>query len=138
VPKNLQRILYLEDVPEIAEIGMMALEDIGGFQVKHCTTGREAIEAFRTFKPQLCLFDVMLPDISGLEVLKVIHALPEGSDVPVIFMTAKAQSHEQEHYLACGAVGVIVKPFNPLRLSDDLATLWAKHQTPGKAAAVGA
>ncbi|ODA67849.1 DNA-binding response regulator MtrA [Methyloligella halotolerans] len=125
--EDLKRILYLEDVEEIAEIGLMALEDMGAFLVKHCATGQEAIDAFTTFKPQLCLFDVMLPDISGLDVLKAIRAMPEGRNVPVVFMTAKAQSHEQELYRECGAIDVIVKPFNPLRLSDEVKALWAQH-----------
>ncbi|MFD0985607.1 response regulator [Methyloligella solikamskensis] len=128
MPEELKRILYLEDVGEIAEIGLMALEDLGGFLVKHCATGQEAIDSFATFKPQLCLFDVMLPDISGLEVLEVIRAMPEGADVPVVFMTAKAQSHEQEHYRECGVMEVIVKPFNPLQLSDHVRSIWAAHQ----------
>ncbi|MEG6508255.1 response regulator [Methyloligella sp. 2.7D] len=133
MPEELQRILYLEDIDEIAEIGMMALEDIGGFTVKRCATGKDAVAAFPEFKPQLCLFDVMLPDISGLEALDAIRALPGGNEAAVVFMTAKAQAHEQEQYRQNGVLDVILKPFEPMTLSDTVRAIWDEHRS--KAAA---
>ena len=50
--------------------------------------------------------------------------LPNGSNTPAVFMTEKAQAHEQEAYMRLGAVGVIPKPFDPMTLSDKLAEMW--------------
>ncbi len=120
----LRKILYLEDVDDIAMIGKIALEDIGGFEVLHCTLGEDAVAAFPGFAPDLCLFDVMLPDISGVEAMTRIRTLPGGAAAPFVFMTAKAQLHEQAVYKDKGAVDVIVKPFDPVGLPDQLRAIW--------------
>jgi CheY-like chemotaxis protein len=121
----LRRVLYLEDDPLIAELAIMALEDLGGLTVRHCYSGREAIEAAPGFAPQLLLFDVMLPDMDGLQTVGHINGLTTGAEAPVIFMTAKAQKHQEQTYLDLGACGVIAKPFDPITLSDQVQTLWS-------------
>jgi CheY-like chemotaxis protein len=121
----LQRILYLEDDPLIAELALMALQDLGGLTVRHCCSGPEAIEAAGGFAPQLMLFDVMLPVMDGPQTFGHIIELPRCAHVPVIFMTAKAQKHQQQAYLDLGACGVIVKPFDPLTLPDQVQALWS-------------
>lgn len=121
---DLQRVLYLEDDPNIAEIAQMAMVDISGLNVLHCASGGAAIENYARFQPDLLLFDVMLPDMDGVETL---HAIREahGSSTPVIFMTAKAQTHEQQKYMDEGALSVIVKPFDAFHLGDQLKSLWS-------------
>jgi CheY-like chemotaxis protein len=121
----LQRILYLEDDPLIAELALMALQDLGGLTVRHCCCGREAIDAAAGFAPQLLLFDVMLPDMDGPQTFGHINGLPNCADIPVIFMTAKAQKHQEHAYLDLGASGVIAKPFDPLALSEQVRALWS-------------
>lgn len=121
---ELKRILYLEDVGPIAEVGTMALEEFGGFEVRHCFSGPEAISALEEFEPQLCLFDVMLPGMDGPQTLEYIRKSAKGRDLPVVFMTAKAQIHEQEAYMKLGALGVIVKPFDPMALGDTVRGYW--------------
>ena len=122
-----QRVLYLEDVASIAEMAIMALEDIAGYEVVHADNGPDAIEAWKSFKPDLCLFDVMLPGMDGPETLARIRGLAAPVDVPAIFLTAKAQLHEQDAYLELGVLGVIIKPFNPITLGDEIDALWAKR-----------
>jgi CheY-like chemotaxis protein len=121
----LQRILYLEDDPLIAELALIALEDLGGLTVRHCCSGREAIEATANFAPQLLLFDVMLPDMDGPQTYGHIHGLRNCTTIPVIFMTAKAQKHQEQAYRDMGASGVIAKPFDPLILSDQIQAIWS-------------
>jgi CheY-like chemotaxis protein len=125
--EKLKRILYVEDDMDVAEVALMTLEDLGGFEVKHCASGEEAIAALPAYNPQLVLLDVMMPNMDGPETLKAIQAMPEGKSVPIVFMTAKAQAHQQEAYLHMGAVGVLSKPFDPATLSDSLRTLWQKN-----------
>ena len=122
--RELKKVLYLEDDPHISEIAMMSLQDIAGLDVLHCSAGKEAIAAFEDFGPDILLFDVMLPDMDGVETLAGVRALENGTKTPVVFMTAKAQTHEQQQYLDLGALSVIVKPFDAFTLGDQLRSLW--------------
>lgn len=121
---KLQRILYLEDVPEIAQMTLMALRDLGGYEVKHCLNGPDAIDCVTTFDPQLLIFDVMLPGMDGIETLQRIRTQAGNKDLPVIFMTAKAQTHEQASYEALDILGLIMKPFDVTTLCARIEELW--------------
>ncbi|MGK0265880.1 MAG: two-component system OmpR family response regulator, partial [Maricaulis sp.] len=79
---ELRKILYVEDVVPIATVAVMALEDLGGFQVLHFLSGQEAIEALPEFAPQLVLLDVMMPGMDGPETLRRIREMPQGRDLP--------------------------------------------------------
>ena len=80
------------------------------------------------FAPDLILMDVMMPVMDGPKTLEKIRQIPQVAHIPVIFMTAKVQVHEQGAYLALGAKGVIVKPFDPMTLSDQIVALWTKEE----------
>ncbi|MAP93910.1 MAG: hypothetical protein CMK07_03070 [Ponticaulis sp.] len=125
---SLNKILYLEDDPHISEVAMIALRDIGGLDVVHCASGAEALEALKSFEPDLLLFDVMLPDMDGPGTLAAVRQVEGFEKTPVIFMTAKAQKHEQEQYMALGALTVIVKPFDAVMLADSLRSVWSARK----------
>ncbi|KZM49467.1 response regulator [Labrenzia sp. OB1] len=124
MPEKLTRILYVEDDESIAQIVMMTLEDLGGFTAIHCDSGQKALETVIDFAPQLILMDVMMPKMSGPETLEHLRKMPGAKDIPVVFVTAKAQIHEQEAYMKLGATGIIVKPFDPMTLSEEVTSLW--------------
>ncbi|WP_299811881.1 response regulator [uncultured Roseibium sp.] len=128
MPEKLTRILYVEDDESIAQVVMMTLEDLGGFNAKHCDSGPKALETVIEFAPQLILMDVMMPKMSGPETFEHLRKMPEAKDIPVVFMTAKAQTHEQEAYMKLGATGIIVKPFDPLTLSEEITGLWDRSR----------
>lgn len=130
MPGSLEKILYVEDDEDIAFLTVITLEDIGGFQVQHCNSGAKAIEAMQSYAPQLLLLDVMMPGMDGCETLEYIRLMPEGKNVPAVFMTAKSQVHEQEAYIKRGAVGVISKPYDPEIICDTLRTLWEHAEVP--------
>ncbi|MEH6758234.1 MAG: response regulator [Parasphingorhabdus sp.] len=123
---GLNRILYVEDDAIISELAIMAMEDFGDFTVHHCSSGPEALEAVAGFGPELIVLDVMMPGMDGLETLRCLRELPESENIPAIFMSARAQTHERESYLATGACGVIAKPFDPIALPDMLREFWAE------------
>ena len=89
-----------------------------------CPGGRAALEQAPEFKPDLVLLDVMMPDLSGPETLAALRELPSMQGVPVVFMTAKAMPDELEQLLAHGATGLIVKPFDPMTLPQDIRPYW--------------
>lgn len=126
--RELTRILYVEDDPDIQAIAMMVLETISGFTVEPCTCGTEALEKALAFKPDLILLDVMMPGMDGPETLKGLRGFAELESTPVVFMTAKVQPQEVQGYLSLGAVGVIAKPFDPMTLAQELRDIWARQQ----------
>src|SRR5579883_915596 len=124
-----QKILYIEDEADIASIAKIALEDIGGFTLCCCKSGKEALEMVHTFKPDLFLIDVMMPMMDGPTTLGELRKIPEFSDTPAIFMTAKAQASEIKEYMQLGALSVITKPFDPLILAQTIKNIWSEKAT---------
>ncbi len=125
--KPLMTILYAEDEEDIRSIAQIALEDIGGFQVRYCTDGSEIIKATQDFIPDLFLLDVMMPKMDGPTALSELRKIPKFADIPAIFMTAKIQGKEIDEYKSIGAIDVIAKPFDPMILADTIKEAWIKH-----------
>ena len=121
---SLTRILYVEDEPDIQAVAKVALETLGGYTVEICSSGREALEKINAFQPQLIMLDVMMPGMDGPTILGKLRELPQFTDTPVIFMTAKVQSAEVSGYKQIGAVAVIPKPFDPMTLSSQVQQIW--------------
>lgn len=116
--------MLVEDDPSIAEVAVMVLADIGGYEVVHFSGGAEALEGISDAQPQLILMDVMMPGLDGPETMTELKNDDRYKDIPVVFLTAKAQLHEQKAYLQLGAAAVIVKPFDPMTLSEQVEQIW--------------
>jgi two-component system, OmpR family, response regulator len=126
-PSPLQKILYVDDEKDIQTIARMALEMVGKFTVRACSSGSEAVNAFPEFRPDLVLLDVMMPEMDGPTTLARIRVLAGGEAIPVVFMTAKVQQHEIAYLKNLGALEVIAKPFDPMTLSTAIRTIWDAH-----------
>jgi len=126
--KKLLSILMIEDEPDIQTIAKLALESIGDFSVEVCSSGQEALDRVVGINPDLILLDVMMPGMDGPTTLKALKKIPDIVDTPVVFMTAKVQPTEVQQYKELGAVDVIPKPFDPMKLADNLKTIWEKQQ----------
>ena len=124
MPEKLTRILYVEDDPDIQTVAKLALEMLGGYTLKICSSGSEAIESIGAFEPQLILLDVMMPGMDGPTTLGCLRELPQFANTPVIFMTAKVQPNEVAGYKALGAIDVIPKPFDPMILAGQVQAIW--------------
>lgn len=122
--KPLTRITYVEDEPDIRIVAQIALAELGGFTVDACGSGAEALERAPVFDPDMIVLDVMMPNMDGIQTFRALQADPRLAAAPVVFMTAKVQSHEIENYKTIGVSGVIPKPFDPLTLSDQLRAMW--------------
>ncbi len=120
----LERILYAEDEPDIQAVAKLALELLGGFQVRICANGQEALQTARDFMPDLILLDVMMPGMDGPSTLSHLRADPSTAGIPVIFLTAKVQLDEVAHYQSLGALNVIAKPFDPMALAAQVRQIW--------------
>lgn len=121
---TLQRILYVEDEPDIQAVARLALEMLGGFTVKICSSGEEALSEAEAFAPDMILLDVMMPGMDGPGTLAALRALPSLAEVPAAFMTAKVQPAEVAHFKSLGARDVIPKPFDPMTLASQVRAIW--------------
>jgi two-component system OmpR family response regulator len=122
----LVRILYVEDEPDIRQLVSLALDVVGGFTLKTCNSGLEALNAIETFEPQLLLLDVIMSELDGPGTLKKIREIEAYKEIPAIFITAKVQLDEIQGYFEVGVVDVIVKPFDPMTLAERIQEAWAK------------
>lgn len=122
--KALKRIAYVEDEPDIRAVAELALTMVGGYELNVSEDAEQAIRNIPAFAPDLILLDVMMPGMTGPELYGQIKKIPGVSKTPVIFMTAKALKHEVKLYRELGAVGVIPKPFDPMKLSTQVQELW--------------
>jgi CheY-like chemotaxis protein len=111
-----KRVLYIEDEIDLQWLVKHILESIGGFDVLVCGSGAEGLRRVHGFAPDLILLDVMMPEMDGFSVLRALRAMPESAAIPVVFLTAREQEHDE--YTASGADGVIAKPFEPSSLLD--------------------
>ncbi|NLJ92860.1 MAG: response regulator [Aeromonadales bacterium] len=126
--QTLTRILYVEDDDDIREIGQIALQVVGNFEVLACASGAQAIAAAVDFAPQLLLLDVMMPNLDGPATLEQLRKLAPLANTPVVFMTAKTQAHEVAAYKALGAIEVIAKPFDAIQLPQHIQSVWEQAQ----------
>lgn len=111
------RILHVDDEPDIREVVDISLALNPEFEVRACSSGAEAIATAAEWSPRLILLDVMMPGMDGPATLAQLRDNPHTSTIPVLFMTARAQAREVEHFIALGAQGVISKPFDPMTLA---------------------
>ena len=113
------RILIVEDEPSLAETIGYNLER-EGFTIDHAEDGRAALERFRDRPPSLVILDLMLPEVSGLDVARSIRA---ESDVPVIMVTAKDSEADKVAGLELGADDYVTKPFSMRELVSRVRAL---------------
>jgi CheY-like chemotaxis protein len=118
-------ILCVDDDPDIRTIAVMALGLDSAIAVRAASSGAEALALLDEpgWRPDAVLLDVMMPGMDGPAVLAAIRARGDGATLPVIFMTARARKADVDAYRDLGAIGVIVKPFDPLTLAREVRAL---------------
>ena len=107
-----RRVLVVDDEERMVRFIRLNLEH-DGFQVFEAFNGNQAIDQIRSNLPDLVLLDVMMPDIDGFEVLRMVR---ESNTVPVIMLTAKGEEEDRVRGLEMGADDYITKPFSPREL----------------------
>jgi DNA-binding response OmpR family regulator len=120
----LRTVVYVDDEPDIREIVQLALGLAQGLTVHTAQSGEDALTLARELRPDLVLLDVMMAGLDGPATLSRMRGDPDTAPIPVIFMTAKAMPKEVALLLEMGALGVIAKPFDPIRLATQVTSLW--------------
>lgn len=114
------RVLYVDDEPDIREIALLALSLDPDLDCRAAVNGREAIAIMNEWLPDIVLLDVMMPELDGPSTLARLRENPATKKVPVVFITARAQSQEIQGFATLDARGVIAKPFDPMTLAQQV------------------
>lgn len=108
VPEHSKRILIVEDDDALASVYTTRLE-AEGFEVQRVANGEDALAAAMKFRPALVLLDVMMPKISGFDVLDIIRNTPETANLRVVMLTALSQESDKERARQLGVDDYLVK-----------------------------
>jgi two-component system phosphate regulon response regulator PhoB len=109
------KILVIDDEPDVIELVAFNLKQ-AGFDVVTATDGAEALRKARSTQPSLVVLDLMLPQIDGLEVCKLLRRDPLTAAIPILMLTAKASEVDRILGLELGAEDYVTKPFSPREL----------------------
>jgi len=117
-----KHVLIVDDEDHIREVVQVSLEIVGKLKVSTACSGKEGLVKAETEQPDAILLDVMMPDMDGLTTFRQLQDNPVTRHIPVLFLTAKVQSSDRHAFLTLGVKGVITKPFDPLRLANQVST----------------
>lgn len=120
-------ICIVEDSPPVRNL-MEVLLAREGFSVVSFGRGEEVIDWLRHHRPLALLCDLVLPDIHGVEILRVLRSLPEGNKIPAIAVTGLSQESERQHYLQMGFDAYIVKPLSVATFAPEVQRVIKRKQ----------
>jgi two-component system alkaline phosphatase synthesis response regulator PhoP len=128
------RILVVEDDPDIAQLVARYL-DKAGFVSERAASGRDALRAIAARPPDLMVLDLMLPQVDGLEICRLVRTAAATAEMPIIILTARAEESERIVGLELGADDYLAKPFSPNELVARVRALLRRaHRGVGSSA----
>lgn len=122
------RIVVAEDEDDIRRLILFTLRR-RGYTVLEAANGEEALEVIRRESPDLVVLDVVMPVLSGLEVMRQLAEAPESAHVPILLLSGRGQAHDIQTGFESGAVKYIVKPFSPQYLADAVGEILGERET---------
>lgn len=117
---QISKVMVVDDDPSIRRIAEISLTRVGRWNVLMVQSGEAALSALGDFNPDVIVMDFMMPGMDGAELFAEMRKL---TDTPIIFMTAKVHVHEVHGYYQIGANGVISKPFDPMKLPEQIQSI---------------
>jgi CheY-like chemotaxis protein len=111
------RVIHVDDEPDIREVVEISLGLDADIEMRSCGSGKEALALAAAWQADIILLDVMMPMMDGPATLARLRSNAETASIPVVFMTARAQTRELDIFRSLGAVGIICKPFDPMTLA---------------------
>jgi CheY-like chemotaxis protein len=121
------RVLVADDEPPIRLLCQVNLA-LAGMEVMQAVDGQEALEVARAQQPDIILLDLMMPRLDGWTAARELQADERTSGIPFVFLTARATSEDRRRAEELGALGYILKPFDPVRLAPLVAEVVARCQ----------
>jgi DNA-binding response OmpR family regulator len=120
-------ILVVDDDPDVCDLVTYKLEQ-SGFAVRRASDGDAALREVADELPDLLLLDIMMPGMTGLEVLQRLRSDATTAGLPVILLSAKAQESDVERGFELGADDYVVKPFSPRELARRVGAVMSRRQ----------
>lgn len=124
-----KKILVVDDEPDVTALVAYHLK-ARGFAVEVLNDATASITKARHYLPDLIILDIMMPDLSGLQVCRILRSDPKLARVPVIFLTAKAEPHDRIEGLEIGADDYVSKPFSNKELILRVESIFRRLATP--------
>lgn len=118
-------MLVIDDEQAIRAVCRVNLT-ASGIDVLEAEEGHAGLELARREQPDLILLDVMMPGVDGWDVARRLAADPATREIPIVFLTAKAESADRRHAQHLGGVGYVVKPFDPVQLGEMIEDILAR------------
>ncbi len=119
------RVLVIDDEAAIRLLCRVNLE-AERMQVDEAADGRAGLEQARSVRPDVILLDVMMPGLDGWQVAEELVADERTKDIPIVFLTARADFRDRERGLEAGGIAYLTKPFNPVELAALIEDLLAR------------
>lgn len=116
-----RKILIIDDEDDIREVVALSLESIANWEVVRASSGAQGLARAASEQPDAILLDVMMPGMDGPTTFRKLSEDPATAGIPVLLLTAKVQSSDQRHFADLGVRAVLLKPFDPLTLSTQIA-----------------
>jgi len=118
-----RKILIIDDEDDIREVAALSLESLAGWEVIVASSGAQGIARAAEQKPDAILLDVMMPGMDGPTTFCELRKNPATARIPVLLLTAKVQGADQRRFANLGVAAVLFKPFDPLTLSTQIASV---------------
>lgn len=126
--KPLKKLFITDDDPDILFICKYCLKNRPDIELTCLDSGEDTLKTALLSPPDMMLIDVMMPGMSGADLIKAIQLVPVLAHIPIVLFTAKVQKNEIAEYSKLGVVDIITKPFNPVLFVDTLQKIWDAHQ----------
>jgi DNA-binding response OmpR family regulator len=118
----MRKLLIVDDEDGVRALVRMTLNS-DNYQIMEAREGQHALDLARSAHPDLILLDVMLPDLSGIEICRTLKADPTMSSTTIVMLTAKAQQTDLGEAEHAGADGYFTKPFSPIALLQKVESI---------------
>ncbi|MBD2033731.1 response regulator [Phormidium sp. FACHB-592] len=119
-----KRILVIDDEAVILEVIQGCLEELGDMEVLMAASGIEGLQIAQTALPDGILLDVSMPGMDGFTVLRQLQENTVTQKIPVVLLTARVQPEDRAAFAQTGVAGVILKPFDPIALVDQVTDVF--------------
>src|SRR5689334_21468596 len=124
----LRKILLVDHDVHTRSIMSFVLGGLDRYALATCSSGPDALATVESFKPDLVLLDMGMPGMDGVATLQRLRG--KGIAAPVIFFTSHVLPADLERYAAMDIIGIIPKPFDPLKVDLKVEEMWRRHHLP--------
>ncbi len=118
-----KRILVVDDEDSLRDLACTCLQDLGGWDVIPAESGHEALLKAETHALDAILLDISMPEMDGFQCYETLKANSKTQGIPIILLTAKVLPDDRTRFNQMDIAGVIIKPFNPILICDQISQL---------------